>query len=74
MCFVPPDAQDVIQFRGLAATMAGQMAKAPLFMPEILVTVGAGPILDWTRHFIVMGVYTVLTEVLEEPLSAFTLC
>ena len=62
--------QDVIQFRGLASTLAGQMAKAPLFTPEILATVGAGPILDWTQHFVTMGVYTALTETLEKPLTS----
>lgn len=48
--------------------MAGQMMKAPAFMPEILTTVGVPPILDWTKHFVAMGVYTALSELLERPL------
>eukprot|EP00873_Tetraselmis_striata_P045663 jgi/Tetstr1/465927/TSEL_010541.t1 len=63
-----PFLQDVVQFRGLAATMSGQMFKAPLFVPQIVATVGLGPVLDWSRHFAAMGAYTVLSETLDKPL------
>mmetsp|Transcript_34903 Transcript_34903/g.98967 ORF Transcript_34903/g.98967 Transcript_34903/m.98967 type:complete len:622 (-) Transcript_34903:425-2290(-) len=65
-----PFLQDVIQFRGLASTMAGQMVKAPMSVPEIIGNVGLGPVLDWTSHFITMGAYTVLSQTLEGPLKA----
>jgi hypothetical protein len=61
----------VVQFRGLASTMAGQMVKAPMFVPEIVATVGIAPVLDWTSHFAAMGAYTALSETLDSPLRRF---
>ena len=50
----------MVQWRPLALTLAKQMAAEPGFIPQILGHVGVGPIFDWTRHFINLGLYTVL--------------
>jgi len=65
---VKPFLQDVLQFGGLASTLAGQMAKDPMFVPEIISAVGVGPLLDWGQHFAAMGTYTALSAGVSEPL------
>eukprot|EP00208_Stichococcus_sp_RCC1054_P007563 CAMPEP_0206136508 /NCGR_PEP_ID=MMETSP1473-20131121/1749_1 /ASSEMBLY_ACC=CAM_ASM_001109 /TAXON_ID=1461547 /ORGANISM="Stichococcus sp, Strain RCC1054" /LENGTH=633 /DNA_ID=CAMNT_0053529101 /DNA_START=287 /DNA_END=2188 /DNA_ORIENTATION=+ len=64
-----PFLQDVPQFGPLAATMFGQMASDPLFVPQILKHVGPGPFVDWFVHFVALGVYTVLHWVAAPPLK-----
>ena len=56
--------KDVVKFKPLALTLAKQMTADPGFIPQILRHVGPVPILDWTRHFIALGVYTALHETL----------
>lgn len=50
--------QDVVQFGALGRTLAGQMLARPAFVPQILAHVGVGPLLDWTRHFVLLGLFT----------------
>ena len=60
-----PFLQDVVQFKGLGSTLLGMALKAPLFVPQILVQAGPGPVLDWCGHFFNLGVYTVLSVLSE---------
>lgn len=60
--------QDVVQWRPLAVTLAKQMVAEPGFIPQILRHVGVVPILDWTRHFLNLGLYTLLYK-LFKPLE-----
>jgi hypothetical protein len=60
-----PFLQDVVQFKGLGSTLLGMALKAPLFVPQILVQAGLGPVLDWCGHFFNLGVYTVLSVLSE---------
>jgi hypothetical protein len=55
-----PFLQDVPQFGALAATLWGMMSSNPALIIPILRHCGPGPVLDWTRHFVAMGVYTLL--------------
>lgn len=49
--------------------MGGQLLQDPKFVPEIIRTVGILPVLDWTKHFIALGLYTLLSSTLEKPLK-----
>lgn len=40
--------------------MAAQMARDPLFVPQLLAHIGPGPLLDWLRHVAALGAYTLL--------------
>jgi lycopene cyclase CruP len=53
----------VVQWKPLALTLAKQMVADPGFIPQILRHVGIVPILDWTRHFINLALYTALFKV-----------
>eukprot|EP00884_Botryococcus_braunii_P001077 jgi/Botrbrau1/10970/Bobra.0383s0024.1 len=55
-----PFLQDVIQFGPLSVTLAGQMVTSPLLIPQIFEHVGAGPLLDWGRHYLALATYTAL--------------
>jgi hypothetical protein len=55
-----PFLQDVPQFGALAATLASMMLTNPRLIPPILWHCGPGPLLDWLRHFVAMGLYTLL--------------
>lgn len=50
--------QDVIQAGPLARTLAVQVTKDPLFVPQILGHVGVGPLFDWMLHFLGLLTYT----------------
>ena len=60
-----PFLQDVVQFQGLGKTLLTMAVKAPLFVPQILIQAGPGPILDWGKHFAMLGVYTLLSRLSE---------
>ena len=55
-----PFLQDVIQFKPLGATMLRQLSSDLPFVPRIIARVGVGAILEWTLHFIALGLYTAL--------------
>lgn len=57
--------QDVIQFGPLVQTLGKQVINDPGFVPQILLHVGLFPILDWTRHFISLGIYTLLYKAIQ---------
>lgn len=54
-----PFLQDVVTFRGLGKTLVSMTLAEPLFVPEILLNAGVGPIADWFIHFIALGAYDV---------------
>jgi len=54
-----PFLQDVVTFRGLGKTLVSMTLDEPLFVPEILLNAGVGPIADWFVHFIALGAYDV---------------
>ncbi len=53
----------MIQWAPLAKTLALQMVKDPLFVPQILGHVGPVAIIDWVIHFIALGFYTVMNAI-----------
>ena len=65
-----PFLQDVPQFGALTATLANMMATRPLLIPRILVHVGPEALLDWFRHYLLMGLYSLLWTLLGGPLTA----
>ena len=60
-----PFLQDVIQFRGLGLTMLRQLSSDLPFVPRILGRVGVSPVLEWTLHFVALGLYTALDRLAE---------
>lgn len=52
--------QDVLQFGPLVRTMAGQMARDPLFVPQLMAHIGVGPLVDWMGHVAALGAYSAL--------------
>jgi len=58
-----PFLQDVVQFGPLAQAMAGMTVTRPLLVPRIIASTGVLPVLDWTRHFIALGMYDVLFKI-----------
>ncbi|BDA41128.1 hypothetical protein COCOBI_01-7830 [Coccomyxa sp. Obi] len=62
-----PFLQDTIQFWPLTAAMAGTLLSAPLTIGRVLVQVGPGVVLSWLRHYIMLGIYTLLSF-LSKPL------
>ena len=65
-----PFLQDVPQFGALTATLANMMATRPLLIPRILVHVGPEALLDWFRHYLLLGLYSLLWTALGGPLTA----
>ncbi len=55
--------QDVVQFGPMARTLFGQVLDDPGFVPQIFSHVGIPPMLDWARHFVALGSYTLLDKV-----------
>jgi hypothetical protein len=61
-----PFLQDVIQLGPLTRTLVRQMARDPLFIPEILTTVGPGPMADWMLHYLGLAAFTALAKLSEQ--------
>ena len=57
-----PFLQDVVTFKGLGKTLVSMTLTEPLFVPEILMNAGVGPILDWFKHFAALGAYDFLAS------------
>ncbi|KAL7000044.1 hypothetical protein U1Q18_001193 [Sarracenia purpurea var. burkii] len=55
-----PFLQDVIQFGPLVKTLGLVMVTKPLIIPSIFKQVGVPVLLDWSRHFFMLGCYTFL--------------
>jgi lycopene cyclase CruP len=54
-----PFLQDVMQFGPFLSTVIGQMARDPLFIPELIRHVGWGAMLDWLGNFVQLGLHRV---------------
>ena len=55
-----PFMQDVVQFKGLTATLVQATVRDPLFIPQLLLHIGPVSLVDWLGHFAMMGAYTAL--------------
>lgn len=62
-----PFLQDVMKFWPFTRTVMGQMARDPLFIPQLLKHVGPLAMLDWLKNHIMLGLYE-LFYVLFRPL------
>ena len=65
-----PFLQDVVKFGSLGKTLVTMTTREPMFVPQILIQAGPGPILDWLRHFIMLGAYDVAAGMSESPVAA----
>jgi flavin-dependent dehydrogenase len=65
-----PFLQDVVQFGPLFRTLAGMILGDPLFGVAVLLQVGPLAVLEWTRHFIALGMYDLLHKVARAPLES----
>lgn len=59
-----PFLRDTLQFGGLVATLARQVAADPGFALQIVAAVGPVAITSWVGHFIMLGVYSALHSLL----------
>jgi lycopene cyclase CruP len=55
-----PFLQDVIQFSGLTQTLFKTGLMHPLLVMKIIPQVGIIALLDWTVHYINLGIYSIL--------------
>ncbi|XP_015881166.3 uncharacterized protein LOC107417116 [Ziziphus jujuba] len=60
-----PFLQDVVQFGPLAKTLGLVMLTKPQILPSIFQQVGVPVLLDWSRHFAMLGCYTFLSTFIE---------
>jgi len=65
-----PFLQDVVTFKGLGKTLISMTLTKPLFVPNILLQAGPGPIADWFKHFAMLGVYDSLSTLALKALDA----
>ncbi|XP_020212477.1 uncharacterized protein LOC109797007 [Cajanus cajan] len=56
-----PFLQDVVQFGPLSKTLGLVMLTNPQILPSIFKQVGIPVLLDWSRHFVGLGYYTLLS-------------
>jgi lycopene cyclase CruP len=55
-----PFLQDVVQFSGLTKTLIKTAFSHPLLIAQVIPQVGLLSLVDWTWHYINLGIYTVL--------------
>jgi len=55
-----PFLQDVVQFLPLTQTLLKTAVTHPLLVAQIMPQIGLGTLLDWTIHYINLGVYSVV--------------
>ena len=66
-----PFLQDVVKFGSLGQTLVTMAVQKPLFVPQILLQAGPGPIVDWFGHFTALAAYDVAAGLAESgPASA----
>jgi hypothetical protein len=65
-----PFLQDVVKFGSLGRTLVAMTLTKPMFVPQILVQAGPGPILDWFRHFAALAAYDVAARLAESGPAA----
>jgi lycopene cyclase CruP len=57
-----PFLQDVIQLSGLTQTLVGMMLKNPGLIAQVVGRLGVGSLLDWTGHYGMLILYTLLAQ------------
>jgi len=55
-----PFLQDVVRFDGLVGSLARSFVADPIFMPQIVSTVGLPELIRWMGHVGNMGIYSFL--------------
>jgi hypothetical protein len=65
-----PFLRDTLQFGGLAATLARQVASDPALAIQTVAAVGPGAIAGWVGHFAALGAYSALHLAVGRPLRA----
>ncbi|KAJ7964815.1 Lycopene beta/epsilon cyclase [Quillaja saponaria] len=66
-----PFLQDVVKFGPLAKTLGLVMLTKPQIIPSIFEQVGVPVLLDWSRHFVMLGFYTFLSTVADPAVRPF---
>lgn len=68
---IKPFLQDVVRFDGLLGSLARSFVADPLFMPQIVGTVGIPELVEWLGHVGNMATYTVLDAVVTPAIGPF---
>ncbi|WP_448381327.1 FAD-binding oxidoreductase [Gloeomargarita sp.] len=64
-----PFLRDVIQLSGLTHTLVGMVRQNPCLVAQVVQRVGVGALLDWTGHYAMLSLYTLLAHAWgEKPL------
>lgn len=58
-----PFLQDVVQFSGLTQTLLKTAFSHPVLIARVIPQVGIFSLVDWTIHYISLGIYTVLFKI-----------
>ncbi|KAJ7526297.1 hypothetical protein O6H91_16G001100 [Diphasiastrum complanatum] len=66
-----PFLQDVIQFDPLVKALGSIMLAQPGIVPSIIKQVGIKTLLDWSRHFLALGVYTYLSQIVTPQIASW---
>jgi lycopene cyclase CruP len=57
-----PFLQDVVQFLPLTQTLLKTAIAHPLLVAQIIPQIGLGTLLNWTIHYVNLGIYSVLVK------------
>jgi flavin-dependent dehydrogenase len=68
---IKPFLQDVVRLDGLAGSLARSFVADPLFMPQIVATVGLPELVEWLGHVGNMAAYTVLDAAVSPVIRPF---
>ncbi|XP_072078358.1 uncharacterized protein [Arachis hypogaea] len=66
-----PFLQDVVQFGPLSKTLGLVMLTNPQILPSIFKQVGVPVLLDWSKHFLMLGYYTFLSTFADPVVRPF---
>jgi lycopene cyclase CruP len=65
---IRPFLQDVIQLPALTRTLVGMLWNHPGLVAQVMARLGVGPLLDWTGHYGMLAIYTILAHRLGQKL------
>lgn len=68
---IKPFLQDVVRLDGLAGSLARSFIADPLFMPQIVTTVGVPELVEWLGHVGNMAAYTLLDSTVTPIIAPF---